>query len=158
MFEKLLAVVADERDQGAVGETQLLKLLQDSSDLGVHSSNRPVVPVMVVRDEFVLIDPGGGKLLAVWHPLTGQEPVGHLFAHRGQLLEVPFPLGGISPHGVVRWTWLERAVRVEHVHEGEERHVAVRLEPGDQAVDVLPGRFPPLVAGSRPASCTTSNP
>ena len=36
MFEKLLAVVADERDQRAVGETQLLELLQDSPDLGVH--------------------------------------------------------------------------------------------------------------------------
>ena len=79
-----------------------------------------------------------------------------------RLLELTLVLGGLARVGeerVVGGAGLVGVVGIGHVEEGEERPVAMGLEPGGEAVDVdsravLLGSLP----GSEPSSCSSSNP
>ena len=69
VIQELLAVVADEREHRLRSDSELLKRLDDSSELRVHGPDGAVVPVHLVLHKSLGIDAGGAELCAARLPL-----------------------------------------------------------------------------------------
>ena len=143
VVHELFAVVADEPKQRVARDAALLEPFHQAGDFGVQASDRAVIPVQLVRVVDIGIDPRRRQLLPIGEPLWPEPvPVGHppIVAQRlANLLESRFMLllaGRRSPQQVVGRIRLERVVRVEGMDEGEERHIVVVVEPGQEPVDI----------------------
>jgi hypothetical protein len=158
VLEELLAMVAGEDEEGLPVEAQGPQSLDEPADLGVHGADRSVVPVAVVAHVGVGVEARLDPLGAGGHAECLEQRRGDELPDLLVLPLVFLSPGGISPLGVVGGLRPVGVVGIGDVEEDEEGHVAVRLQPGEQAVDVDARGLARFLVGSDVSSCTSSNP
>ncbi len=136
VVEKLLAVVADERHNGLLRQTQLFQFREDPGELRVHGANGSVVPVELPPNETLVVD---SRLRQLLGRRQRQAPADACLDERPHLLHFAVVLvlpGGIRPFRIEGCIGLERRVGIEKMQENEKGRVTVQLDPRKKTVDV----------------------
>ena len=129
-------MVGGEGDQRAAIQPHAAQPFEEARDLDIHPADRAVVPGAVHVHVGVGVEPRLDEVRAARHHEGPHERVDDDLPHLRHLPLVLLFRGAVRPERVVGRVGAVGVVRILDVQEHEEGHLAVCLQPGQQAVDV----------------------